>query len=285
LSENDLCDFVSYATEARGLKQATVNSYLSSLAFFHKLRKWDTAPFNSFLVKQMLKGAKNLEFYKNMTKEARKAMTFPLLKILSHEISLTIWSEIRKQVIWTAMTVAFFGSFRLGEILAPSQTRFVKEETLLWRDVNLSEEVVTITIKIPKSKDPRGEYIDLFSLPDKRYCPVLALKKLKNMRVKTDDISPVFSFSDSSHLTPHMLTDTVRSLLTPHLGDDANQYSGHSFRAGLPSALAACPEASSEEAIKSWGRWSSESFRLYTRLKLSQRKFVFSKMLTAINLS
>jgi hypothetical protein len=82
----------------------------------------------------MLKGAKNLEFYSNITKEARKALSFPLLKVLSHEISLTNWSDNKKQVIWTAMSVAFFGSFRLGELLTSSRTTFNEAETLLWED-------------------------------------------------------------------------------------------------------------------------------------------------------
>jgi hypothetical protein len=232
----------------------------------------------------MLKGAKNLEFYSNITKEARKALSFPLLKVLSHEISLTNWSDNKKQVIWTAMSVAFFGSFRLGELLTSFRMTFNEAETLLWEDLIFSKEVVTITVKVPKSRNPKGEYIDLFLLPDARYCPVRALKRLENMSNITDRRTPVFSLKNGIFLTPDQLTSTMRSLLTPHLGSEATQYSGHSFRAGLPSALAACPEVSSEESIKSWGRWSSDSFKLYTRLRLNQRRFVFEKILTAINL-
>jgi hypothetical protein len=234
------------------------------------------------MVKTMLKGAKNLDFYSAIAKGARKALSFPLLKILSHETALTSWTDIKKQVVWTAMSVAFFGSFRLGEILSENPTKFNSAETLMWGDVKFSEDVITITIKIPKSRNPKGDFIDMFALPDKRYCPILALRKLKSMN---GDLNlPVFAFEENNFLTPAMLTDTVRTLLTPHLGADAAHYSGHSFRAGLPSALAACPEVSSEEALKSWGRWSSDSFKLYTRLKLSQRKFVFQKMLKAINM-
>jgi hypothetical protein len=77
----------------------------------------------------------------------------------------------------------------------------------------------------------------------------------------------------------------MRQLLKPHLGDDAQHYSGHSFRAALPSALTSCPEILSDESIKSWGRWSGDSFKLYTRLKLKQRKFIFEKIVESLKLN
>jgi hypothetical protein len=84
---------------------------------------------------------KNLDFYSAIAKGARKALSFPLLKILSHETALTNWTDIKKQVVWTAMSVAFFGSFRLGEILSENPTKFNSAETLMWSDVKFSEEV------------------------------------------------------------------------------------------------------------------------------------------------
>ena len=48
-------------------------------------------------------------------------MTLELLKILGHEIAKTDWPENSKQVLWCACTTAFFGSFRLGEILPKSE--------------------------------------------------------------------------------------------------------------------------------------------------------------------
>jgi hypothetical protein len=275
LKENTICDFIDFAIRVRGLKQATVNSYLSSLHFYHKLRKMDDSGFTSFIVKTMLKGAKNLEFYADLAKTSRRALTFPLLKILGHEIALQNWSEEKKQIVWTAMLTAFLRSFRLGEILSKHEKSFNVNETLLWRDVVFSKGVVTISVKLPKTRKTCVEFIDLFSFPDTRYCPILALKKLRALHSTHTAETPVFALTDSTMLTPTAMTHTLRALLKPHLGDEANLYSGHSFRAALPSALASCPEISSDESIKSWGRWTSGSFRLYTRLKLNQRKHIF----------
>jgi hypothetical protein len=285
LKENTICDFIDFAFRIRGLKQATVNSYLSSLHFYHKLRKMDDSGFSSFIVKTMLKGAKNLEFYSDLTKDSRRALTFPLLKILGHEIALKNWDEMKKQVIWTAMLTAFFGSFRLGEILSKYENSFNVNETLLWKDVVFSKGVVTITIKIPKTRKTSVEFIDLFSFPDTRYCPILALKKLKTMQSTHTAEAPVFALTENTMLTPTAMTQTLRTLLEPHLGAEAALFSGHSFRAALPSALASCPEVSSDESIKSWGRWTSGSFRLYTRLKLNQRKHIFNKIVQSLRLN
>jgi hypothetical protein len=135
-----------------------------------------------FVSKTMLKGIKNLEFYRDLTKPARKAMTMPVLKLLSHQVAVSSWEKICKQVYWTAFSVAFFGSFRFGELLSEeSATSFNSSETLLWKDVVVEKDTVILHVKVPKSKNKNGEFIELFEIPGNPYCPVSALKKLKNM--------------------------------------------------------------------------------------------------------
>jgi hypothetical protein len=55
---------------------------------------------------------------------------------------------------------------------------------------------------------------------------------------------------------------------------------GHSFRAGIPSALAV-----SVMDIKNWGSWTSDSYLVYTRLKLKQKCALYSKILKVLNKS
>jgi hypothetical protein len=59
---------------------------------------------------------------------------------------------------------------------------------------------------------------------------------------------------------------------------------GHSFRAALPSALASCPDIASQDDIRQWGRWTSDSYLLYTRLKIRQKKLIFAKIVSALKL-
>ena len=61
---------------------------------------------------------------------------------------------------------------------------------------------------------------------------------------------------------------------------DRNDWSGRSFRPGLPSVLQTA--GFSDEEIKMWGRWSSNAFLLYTR-DMTQRSKVQSQMVSAFD--
>ena len=180
------------------------------------------------------------------------------------------------------MTVAFFGSFRFGEILCSSPSKFVEDESLLWKDIIFNEDSVLIKIKIPKSRNGKGEFVDLFTIPNCTFCPVLALKRLFSLKAR-NPLSPVFEFTSSLLLTSGSLNTSLVKLLQPVIGDSALLISGHSFRVALPSVLANRPDLASDEDIKRWGRWSSASFQLYTRLTPLQRRIIFSKIVSAIH--
>jgi hypothetical protein len=88
----------------------------------------------------------------------------------------------------------------------------------------------------------------------------------------------VFMFSDNSLLTPSNLNETIKSLLLPVLGIKANNYSSHSFRSAIPSALADNPILASQNDIMGWGRWGSSAYTNYTKLQLNQRHHTFKKI-------
>jgi hypothetical protein len=282
LSKNIICDFVTYAILNRKLKSTTVKSYFSSLNFYHELRNMESSACSNFLVGTMLKGAKNIELYTDIVKQTRKAMTYPLLKILSHQIAIKSWPVIDEQILWTLFTVAFFGSFRFGEIVSRSVYDFNEQEDLLWSDVTFGQDFVTFRIKITKNKTPSGEFVDLFLQEGCKYCPVQAMLKLKGMIGPVDLNSPVFRLSNGSYLTTKKVNDTLFSLLHPMIGEEEALITGHSFRAALLSVLANCPDIPSQEEIRLWGRWSSSSYLLYKRLKTRQKRLIFEKIVSSL---
>jgi hypothetical protein len=131
----------------------------------------------------------------------------------------------------------------------------------------------------------KGDFIDLFEIKNCDCCPYTAQKKMasshKNMVSKN---RAVFSFLDGSLLTSKKFTDTIKGLLFKHIGDSANQLTGHSFRAGIPAALAEHPDLASDHEIMIWGRWSSLSFGVYTRLKHEAKLSIFKKIVSMYNL-
>ena len=76
-----------------------------------------------------------MEIYSGETKTARKVENPDLLKLLGHKISKTNWSQDSKQVVWGAFTMAFFGCFRMEELLHQNENAFSKDDTLLWKEI------------------------------------------------------------------------------------------------------------------------------------------------------
>jgi len=230
-----------------------------------KVEGFDSNLSHSFNVKMAIRGVENLNLISKKSKNHRKAMTLPLLKIMGHEIAKKNWDKDTKVVVWSAMCTAFFGSFRLGELLSKKDFEFNSADTLLWGDVKfMADNSIQIKNKISKVRTPGGEKISIFAFPG-HCCPVAALKKLKNLSENSNN-SPVFKFSSGKLFTNKNFNVITADCLSPYFGSKAKHYSGYSFRAGLPSALAGCFSLSSEKAIKKWGRWNSNCFEKYTRL-------------------
>ena len=110
---------------------------------------------NRFISKTLLRGAENLRFYEPHASQNKKVMTLPLLEIIGHEIANENWCDKSKSVVWTALLVGFWGSFRFGELLSKDEKIFHEKETLLWSDIKFVEcDSVIIHNKIPKNRTP-----------------------------------------------------------------------------------------------------------------------------------
>jgi hypothetical protein len=192
--------YVTWSQKIAMLSPQTVSAYLSDLATCHKLRGLDPSACASFISKTMLKGAKNIASYKATTKKPKLIMTLSCLKVLGHEIASTDWTIIRKAVCWTACTLAFFGSFRMSELLCPADNVY-NADTLVWSDVIFHDALsVTVTIRHPKSNKAGGERVDVFKFAGHNCCPVKALLTLKKLRNAAPH-EPVFAFSDTEYLS------------------------------------------------------------------------------------
>lgn len=283
---DSICEFTSWMILSAKLKPSSVKSYLSSLATLHKLRNVPSVNFSCYLVKTLIRGAENLDFYNVDKKETRKVMTLPLLKILGHALASCDWSEDSKQVFWSCSLLAFFGSLRMGEILPLTGSKFNPFETLLWSDLVFRKDSVLVHIKIPKSRNPEGDFIDIFEFPGHGCCPVTALKALRDAKFSSSMLfRPVFQFKNGLFLTTSQFNECLKKLLYPFIGSSANYLSAHSFRAALPSALATDPSVIMASDIKLWGRWHSASYMLYTRLKVDQKRSLFKKICSTLNKS
>ena len=275
--------FIEWLYGNKKLKTSSIESYLSSISTVLKLKNLRSDIFDNFISNIMLKGGKMLEIKNFVYKPTRKVMTLDILKIIGHEISNSGWSDDSKRIFWSVSCTMFFGSFRIGELLSMSDTQFDPLSCLLWRDIKFEKDSVLIHIKIPKARNLKGDFIDIFRFQDSSCCPVRALKGLKKFSAfSKDDNKPVFTFQSGKILTPVLFNKTLRTLLHKHFGSIADEYSSHSFRAAISSALAKLPHLASEDEIKCWGRWESSAFKKYTRLRIDQRVALHKKVTTAL---
>jgi hypothetical protein len=106
---------------------------------------------NDFFILSVTKGAQNLDLHINLFKPAKFFMTFHLQKILGYEIATSHWKQDSKVVCWPASCVAFFGSFRIGEIL-PGENSKIHFETMTCHRIHFTKKTFAIiNIQIPKA--------------------------------------------------------------------------------------------------------------------------------------
>ena len=278
--------FATWAVSKRKLKNTTVKSYLSSLNVAHTLSGSFSSNLNSDpCVKLAMRGAENIANVNGTCKTDRLPMNIHLLNILRHRISELPWSPFSKQIFWTACTLCFFTSCRMGELVPSQERNFDASTTLLWdniREINNTEFIMFVPYS--KTTGFKGKIVDIFEIKGDKNCPAAAIRKLrKMMREKTDFKSnvPVFSFHSGKNLTKKQINLWLSSLLEDFV-DSNHKITGHSFRAGIPSTLACYPDEFPNNVIKTWGMWESNSYKLYIKHEREGKRALFGKIVKCL---
>ena len=279
--------FSTWAVTEKKLKCNTVKSYLSSLNVLHDLSNLKHENFNSDkCTKLALRGAENIEKMCSKKTKTKLAMNIHMLKLLGHRICELNWSELSKQVIWTACTVCFFSSCRMGELLTENEYKFNSAKTVTWEQVMFTDEKeCTIFVPYSKTRGFEGKFLDIFRLKNSNCCPAAALCKLKKLNVREKVFNkgnPVFSFKSGKGLTKNFMNNLLRILLSDFT-DENHIITGHSFRAGLPSAIASYPEKNKMSDMLEWGGWETkEGFSKYKKQDRAERRALFYKIVECL---
>ncbi len=199
------------------------------------------------------------------------------------------WGTFHPGTVWAACTTASFSSARLAEILASEEKHHDPSSDLTLADMkSTSPSSILLHFKSPKSGEPEGEFVDLFSFPSYNCCPVLALRNLWSKQHSVHQAStslPVFRFPNASNLTTMHFNKILAELLSDICSPGVNSISCHSFRPGIPSTLSLFPDLATSDHIKGWGHWKSDCYTLYTRLQLGQWEQIFAKIAAALQSS
>jgi len=279
--------FVVWCHTQRKLQTSTIRAYLAGIKFAHTLKGLSSSHLQEDpILALLLKGITHIAEFSNKHPNTRRVVTLPMLLLLGHRISLTNWSPLSKQVVFAACTTGFFASARMGEILAKAESVHATDSDLTWKDVKESSSTsILLRFKVPKSGE-KAEFVDLFPFPGHGICPVAALRALRKLQHASglvDDGLPVFRFADGKNLTQAKFNRILANLLSDMCVPGVNTISCHSFRAGIPSTISLFPHLATSDLIKGWGRWASDCYTRYTRLKLSQRENIFSQISDALH--
>lgn len=182
-------------------------------------------------------------------------------------------------MLWSACTTAFFGFFRLGEIMIESSSSFDPATHLTPNDVALdcrdSPSLIQIHLKSSKTDQMRQGISVFIGSTGDDLCPVAALAAYLAIRGQSQ--GPLFRFANLAPLTKDKFTSTIRKALES-IGLDPTSYAGHSFRIG--AATTAADKGIEDSTIKALGRWKSEAFQAYIKIPRA-RLASFAKVLSS----
>lgn len=262
VTEGLLCSFAAFIAD-QGLSPQTIKSYLAGIRNTQLSlglpdpRQQSALP----ILKRVQAGISRSRLGASVSR-VRLPMTPPLLRqIRSH---LESSAHPNRSVLWAVCCTAFFGCFRLGELLLESPSTFEHHRHLAWGDVAVdnqsSPRMVRVHLKQSKTDQfGRGASIVL-GKTGKDLCPVSAL--LGYIAVRGAQQGPFFVDTKSHPVCKSWFVAELRKVIAV-LGLPQDQFAGHSFRIG--AATSAALAGMEDSSIQLLGRWQSAAFLRYIR--------------------
>ena len=268
MSEQLLCCFSAYLAD-QGLAPQTGKSYLSAIRSMQiSLGLPDPRDQSSLpVLKRVLAGISRARLSRGATVRVRLPITTPVLRQIHGAVSRS--SDPERVVLWAIACTAFFGFFRLGELLVESADRFHSTTDLAWGDVaaDCATYLSMLRVHLKQSKcDQFGAGVDVvIGRTGCALCPVSAL--LAYIALRQDRPGAFFLNLEGRPVTKAWFVSRIRAVLTV-LGFPQHEYAGHSFRIG--AATSAALAGIEDSTIQALGRWQSAAFLQYIRMPRDQ---------------
>ena len=279
LNEKIRNGFIVWCFAKGNVMAKTVDKYLVHLNSIQSFLGFKKFTKNKSQTKALLKGYENANVHLNKKPKIRKAITFHMLQDLKEKIRSTISNPILARTFWCICSFAFFGCFRLGELLTKNKSSFDPDSDLLWKDVKIYGKSISINLKTQKIDTGYLNKIYLFKFKNKHLCPVRSIKRLKHIQRKNKLYNknlPVFRVQKAKFVTQKDINKFLK------ISYPDSKVSGHSFRAGIPTSIANFPELTNDSHAMGWGRWRSKAFKSYQKSKKKQKKWIFHKIEKAL---
>lgn len=242
----------------KGLAYSTASTYISAIRTQHKLLGLPDGSTQYPFVKMM-------EGYRrsNTASDSRMPITYPILEVIINKLNSVCHSQYETLLFQAAFSLAFFGLFRVGELVYGSADR--ADAPLLMTDIIQMKHNQSFLVKLRRSKTNQNGPPVLITIDAIKTvaCPVVAMQSYLSARHKLAGTQYLFCHRDGSPLTRYqfgaVLSKVVRSTMY-----SSERFKSHSFRIGAATWLA--EKGIPYQEIKKKGRWSSDAFLRYIRL-------------------
>ena len=247
---------------ARSVQHSTIKNYLLAIKYYHSSHGYELN-LSAFLRLQLiLRGIKRSQGDNSNT---RRPITLHILNLFYHLLNIKYTSNKDSLMVGAAMTLAFFGFLRIGELTCNSH--FNPERCLAFSDLvfmpeESSPKYMLVRLKVSKTDPFRKGQSIVIGKANSHLCPLTAMLAYLESRPPFPTTGPLFTFQSGSFLTQGRLTNETRLLLSKG-GLNSGEFAGHSFPIG--AATTAASANLPPWLIKVLGQWSSDCFEWYIK--------------------
>lgn len=255
----DIVHYVAYLSLNK-ISFKTAQNYLAGISYFLKIQnRLDVT--KSFVVSKMIEGMRRSA----VSVDKRLPFTIPIMVRLMSSLPAICYSDYEAKLFSSAFALAFFGFFRLGEIVVSDKHHI--DKVLQISDVTIDQSLHKLEVHLKYSKNDqcgKGTVISIPGSHNSPVCPVALLSQYVEIRPPVS--GPLFVHFSGAHLTRYQFSALLKKVVQ-NCGLDPSMYTSHSFRIG--AATLAFTQGFKEEEIKSMGRWKSSAYKSYIRLPLN----------------
>ena len=262
-SLQDVVDFIAHFS-AGLLATSTVRSYISAVSYRCKIQGF-VDPTQSFVVSKLMKGMSRLHNRSDKRLPVTLSLLCDLIKILPAVCS----SNFEASLFAAAFSVAFFGFFRVDELVSSSGAGL--EHVISIADVKFLNDNTLVELGLRSSKtdaNAEGAVLTLQAV-DTLFCPVKLLRRYIALRPSV--AGPLFCHFGGQPLTRFQFNSVLCKACCA-LGIDCSKYRSHSFRIGAVSL--ASSKGLSDDEIRACSRWSEASFPFKRYIRIPVRALI-----------
>ena len=251
-----LCYFAAYISKQ--VQHATIRLYLAAVRAEQLSRGLEDPLKDTQQLSWLLRGVQRQSKTRTRLPINPKLLLLLIQSILSNRHLI----KYDRYLYATAISIAYFGCLRAGEISYPSTHSFNPKQHLTIKDVTIHQSTVQLRLKCSKTDQFRRGATIIIGASKQDICPVQITKQFLHLRKHAHKSDAIFRLRDGSLLTRPRLQAIIRNTLHS-LKLPAELFGTHSLRIG--SATAAAEAGIPMKIIKAMGRWSSDCYRSYIR--------------------